>query len=133
MRLSLNELVPESITLENDRFDNIVENVDDVNLSDREIELEATLVHEIEIESRDEPLEVAIFIEMKISADDLEYDSLEECIHASGLRASSEYHIYQSDNEKFSEQELLEIKTFVEEYLVGLNSASTYTIEGLFN
>ena len=31
------------------------ENVDDVNLSDREIELEATLVHEIEIESRDEP------------------------------------------------------------------------------
>jgi hypothetical protein len=114
MRLSLNELVPESITLENDRFDNIVENVDDVNLSDREIELEATLVHEIEIESRDEPLEVAIFIEMKISADDLEYDSLEECIHASGLRASSESHIYQSDNEKFSEQELLEIKTFVE-------------------
>lgn len=109
------------------------ENVDDVNLSDREIELEATLVHEIEIESRDEPLEVAIFIEMKISADDLEYDSLEECIHASGLRASSEYHIYQSDNEKFSEQELLEIKTFVEEYLVGPNSASTYTIEGLFN
>lgn len=133
MRLSLNELVPESITLENDRFDNIVENVDDVNLSDHEIELEATLVHEIEIESRDEPLEVAIFIEMKISADDLEYDSLEECIHASGLRASSEYHIYQSDNEKFSEQELLEIKTFVEEYLVGPNSASTYTIEGLFN
>lgn len=133
MRLSLNELVPESITLENDKFDNIVENVDDVNLSDREIELEATLVHEIEIESRDEPLEVAIFIEMKISADDLEYDSLEECIHASGLRASSEYHIYQSDNEKFSEQELLEIETFVEEYLVGPNSASTYTIEGLFN
>lgn len=133
MRLSLNELVPESITLENDRFDNIVENVDDVNLSDREIELEATLVHEIEIESRDEPLEVAIFIEMKISADDLEYDSLEECIHASRLRASSEYHIYQSDNEKFSEQELLEIKTFVEEYLVGQNSASTYTIEGFFN
>ena len=133
MRLSLNELVPESITLENDKFDNIVENVDDVNLSDREIELEATLVHEIEIESRDEPLEVAIFIEMKISADDLEYDSLEECIHASGLRASSEYHIYQSDNEKFSEQELLEIKIFVEEYLVGPNSASTYTIEGFFN
>lgn len=133
MHLSLNDLVPESVTLENDRFDHIVENVDDVNLSDNEIELEATLVHEIELESRGESVEVAIFIEMKISADDLQYDSHEDFVHASRLRASSEYHIYQADQDKLSEEELREVKTFIEEYLVGPDSVSTYKIEAFFN
>lgn len=131
MRLSLNELVPESITLENDRFDNIVENVDDVNLSDREIEIEATLVHEIEIESRDESLEVVLGVCLTIPAEDLEYDSYEEYVHASKLRASSEYEIFEED--QYSEQELREIKQYVEEYLVGPNSVSTYRIEAVFN
>ena len=133
MRLSLNDLVPDSVSLENDRFDNIVECLDSVSISDREIEIEATLVHEIELESRDESVEVAIFIEMKISADDLQYDSYEEYVHASRLRASSEYHIYQADQDKLSKEELQEVKTFVEEYLVGPDSVSTYAIEAFFN
>lgn len=133
MRLSLNDLVPDSVSLENDRFDNIVECLDSVSISDREIEIEATLVHEIELESRGESVEVAIFIEMKISADDLQYDSYEEYVHASRLRASSEYHIYQADQDKLSKEELQEVKTFVEEYLVGPDSVSTYAIEAFFN
>lgn len=131
MRVSLNELVPDSVSLENDRFDNIVECLDSVSISDREIEIEATLVHEIEIESRNEPLEIVVFIYVSVSADDLQYDSYEEHVEASRLRASSEYVI--SEESQYSEQELLEIKTYVEEYLVGPNSASTYKIEAFFN
>lgn len=116
MRLSLDGLSPYSISLENDRFANIVENIDSINISDHEIDLEATLVHEIEIESRDEPLEIIVCIGMTVSAEDLEYDSYEECVHASRLRASNNYEIYEAD--QYSEQELREIKTYVEEYLV---------------
>lgn len=39
MRLSLNELVPDSVSLENDKFDNIIECLDSVDISDREIEI----------------------------------------------------------------------------------------------
>ena len=131
MRLSLNDLVLDSVSLENDRYDNIVECLDSVNISNSEIEIEATLVHEIEIESRDEPLEIIVCIGMTVSAEDLEYDSYEECVHASRLRASNNYEIYEAD--QYSEQELREIKTYVEEYLVGPNSDSTYKIEAFFN
>lgn len=131
MRLSLDGLSPYSISLENDRFANIVENIDSINISDHEIELEATLVHEIEIESRDELVEIVVGISMTVSAEDLEYDSYEECVHASRLRASSTYEIYEED--QYSEQELREIKTYIEEYLVGPNSDSTYKIEGSFD
>lgn len=131
MRLSLNELVPDSVSLENDKFDNIVECLDSVDISDREIEIEATLVHEIEIESRDESLEIVLVIYLTVPAEDLEYDSYDECVHASRLRASSEYEIFEED--QYSEQELREIKKYVEEYLVGPNSASTYKIEAVFN
>lgn len=131
MRLSLNDLVLDSVSLENDRYDNIVECLDSVNISNSEIDLEATLVQEIEIESRNEPVEIVVFISLTVSADDLQYDSYEECVHASRLRASNNYEIYETD--QYSEQELLEIKTYVEEYLVGPNSDSTYKIEGSFD
>ena len=131
MRLSLNDLVLDSVSLENDRYDNIVECLDSVNISNSEIEIEATLVHEIEIESRNEPVEIVVFISLTVSADDLQYDSYEECVHASRLRASNNYEIYEAD--QYSEQELLEIKTYVEEYLVGPDSDSTYKIEAFFN
>lgn len=131
MRLSLNDLVLDSVSLENDRYDNIVECLDSVNISNSEIEIEATLVHEIEIESRNEPVEIVVFISLTVSAEDLEYDSYEECVHASRLRASNNYEIYEAD--QYSEQELREIKTYVEEYLVGPNSDSTYKIEGSFD
>ena len=131
MRLSLNDLVLDSVSLENDRYDNIVECLDSVNISNSEIEIEATLVHEIEIESRNEPVEIVVFISLTVSAEDLEYDSYEESVHASRLRASSTYEIYEEN--QYSEQELLEIKTYVEEYLVGPNSDSTYKIEGSFD
>lgn len=130
MRLSLNELVPDSVSLENDKFDNIVECLDEVNISDREIEIEATLVHEIEIESRDESLEIVLGVYLTVPAEDLEYDGHEEYVHASRLRASSNYEIFEED--QYSEQELREIKKYVEEYLVGPNSASTYKIEASF-
>lgn len=130
MRLSLNELVPDSVSLENDKFDNIVECLDSVDISDREIEIEATLVHEIEIESRDESLEIVLGVYLTVSAEDLEYDSYDECVHASRLRASSEYEIFEED--QYSEQELREIEQYVEEYLVGPNSVSTYKIEAVF-
>ena len=129
MRLSLNDLVLDSVSLENDRYDNIVECLDSVNISNSEIEIEATLVHEIEIESRN--VEIVVFISLTVSADDLQYDSYEESVHASRLRASSEYEIYEEN--QYSEQELREIKTYVEEYLVGPNSDSTYKIEGSFD
>lgn len=131
MRLSLNELVPDSVSLENDKFDNIIECLDEVNISDREIEIEATLVHEIEIESRNEPVEIVVFINVSVTADDLQYDGYEEHVESSRLRASSEYEIHEED--QYSEQELREIKQYVEEYLVGPNSASTYKIEAFFN
>ena len=131
MRLSLNDLVLDSVSLENDRYDNIVECLDSVNISNSEIEIEATLVHEIEIESRNEPVGIVVFISLTVSAEDLEYDSYEESVHASRLRASSTYEIYEEN--QYSEQELLEIKTYVEEYLVGPNSDSTYKIEAFFN
>ena len=131
MRLSLNELVPESVSLENDKFDNVIECLDSVDISDREIEIEATLVYEIEIESRNEPVEIVVFINVAVTADDLQYDSYEEHVEASRLRASSEYEIHEED--QYSEQELREIKQYVEEYLVGPNSASTYKIEAFFN
>lgn len=131
MRLSLNELVPDSVSLENDKFENIVECLDSVDISDREIEIEATLVHEIEIESRDESLEIVVGIYLTVPAEDLEYDGYEEYVHASRLRASNEYEIFEED--QYSEQELREIKQYVEEYLVGPNSASTYEIEAVFN
>ena len=131
MRLSLNDLVLDSVSLENDRYDNIVECLDSVNISNSEIEIEATLVHEIEIESRNELVEIVVFISLTVSAEDLEYDSYEECVHASRLRASNNYEIYEAD--QYSEQELREIKTYVEEYLVGPNSDSTYKIEGSFD
>ena len=131
MRLSLNDLVLDSVSLENDRYDNIAECLDSVNISNSEIEIEATLVHEIEIESRNEPVEIVVFISLTVSAEDLEYDSYEESVHASRLRASSTYEIYEEN--QYSEQELLEIKTYVEEYLVGPNSDSTYKIEGSFD
>lgn len=130
MRLSLNELVPDSVSLENDKFDNIVECLDEVNISDREIEIEATLVHEIEIESRDESLEIVLGVYLTVPAEDLEHDSYDDYVHASRLRASSEYEIFEED--QYSEQELREIKKYVEEYLVGPNSASTYKIEASF-
>lgn len=130
MRLSLNGLVPDSVSLENDKFDNIVECLDSVDISDREIEIEATLVHEIEIESRDESLEIVLGVYLTVPAEDLEYDSYDECVHASRLRASSEYEIFEED--QYSEQELREIEQYVEEYLVGPNSASTYKIEAVF-
>lgn len=130
MRLSLNELVPDSVSLENDKFDNIVECLDSVDISDREIEIEATLVHEIEIESRDESLEIVLGVYLTVPAEDLEYNSYDECVHASRLRASSEYEIFEED--QYSEQELREIKKYVEEYLVGPNSASTYKIKASF-
>ena len=130
MRLSLNGLSPYSISLENDRYANIVENIDSIDISDNEIKLEATLVHEIEIESRDEPVEIVVGISMTVSAEDLQYDSYEEYVHASRLRASSNYEIYEED--QYSEQELREIKTYVEEYLVGSDSDSTYKIEAAF-
>lgn len=130
MRLSLKELSPYSVSLENDRFDGIVENIDSIDISDNEIELEATLIHEIELESRDEPVEVAIFIEMTVSAEDLEYDSHDEYVYASRLRASSNYEIDEED--QYSDQELREIKTYVEEYLVGSDSDSTYKLEASF-
>ena len=131
MRLSLNELVPDSVSLENDKFDNIVECLDEVNISDREIEIEATLIQEIEIESRNEPVEIAVFINVAVTADDLQYDGYEEHVEASRLRASSEYEIHEEG--QYSEQELREIKQYVEEYLVGPNSASTYKVEAFFN
>lgn len=131
MRLSLNDLVLDSVSLENDRYDNIVECLDSVDISNSEIEIEATLVHEIEIESRNEPVEIVVFISLTVSAEDLEYDSYEESVHASRLRASSTYEIYEEN--QYSEQELQEIKTYVEEYLVGPNSDSTYKIEGSFD
>ena len=131
MRLSLNELVPDSVSLENDKFDNIVECLDEVNISDREIDVEATLVHEIEIESRNESVEIVVFINVAVTADDLQYDGYEEHVEASRLRASSEYEIHEEG--QYSEQELREIKQYVEEYLVGPNSASTYKIEAFFN
>ena len=130
MRLSLNELVPDSVSLENDKFDSIVECLDSVDIFDREIEIEATLVHEIEIESRDESLEIVLGVYLTVPAEDLEYNSYDECVHASRLRASSEYEIFEED--QYSEQELREIKQHVEEYLVGPNSASTYKIEASF-
>lgn len=130
MRLSLNELVPDSVSLENDKFDSIVECLDSVDISDREIEIEATLVHEIEIESRGESLEIVVGIYLTVPAEDLEYDVYEEYVHASKLRASSEYEIF--EEARYSEQELREIKQYVEEYLVGPNSASTYKIEASF-
>ena len=67
---------------------------------------------------------------MSVSAEDLEYNSYDDYVHASRLRASSEYEIFEED--QYSEQELKEIKTYVEEYLVGPNSASTYKIEAAF-
>lgn len=130
MRLSLKELSPYSVSLENDRFDGIVENIDSIDISDNEIELEATLIHEIEIESRDEPVEIVVGISMTVSSEDLEYNSYDDCVYASRLRASSNYEIYEED--QYSEQELREIKTYVEEYLVGSDSDSTYKIEGSF-
>ncbi len=131
MRLSLNDLVLDSVSLENDRYDNIIECLDSVNISDSEIEVEATIVHEIEIESRNEPLEIVVFINVSVSADDLQYDNYEKYVHASRLRASSNYEIYEEG--QYSEQELREIKTYVEEYLVGSDSDSTYRIEAFFN
>ena len=101
-----------------------------MNISDREIEIEATLVHEIEIESRDESLEVVLGVYLTVPAEDLEYDGHEKYVHASRLRASSNYEIFEED--QYSEQELREIKKYVEEYLVGPNSASTYKIEASF-
>ena len=130
MRLSLNELVPDSVSLENDKFDNIVECLDSVDISDREIEIEATLVHEIEIESRNESLEIVLGVYLTVPAEDLEHDSYDDYVHASRLRASSNYEIFEED--QYSEQELREIKKYVEEYLVGPNSASTYKIEASF-
>lgn len=130
MKLSLKGLSPYSVSLENDRFDGIVENIDSIDISDNEIELEATLIHEIELETRDEPVEVAIFIEMTVSAEDLEYDSHDEYVYASRLRASSNYEIDEED--QYSDQELREIKTYVEEYLVGSDSDSTYKLEAAF-
>lgn len=130
MRLSLNGLSLYSISLENDRFDGIVENIDSINISDNEIDLEATLIHEIELESREEPVEIVVCIGMTVSAEDLEYDSYDECVHASRLRASSNYEIYEED--QYSEKELREIKTYVEEYLVGSDSDSTYKLEAAF-
>ena len=130
MRLSLNELVPDSVSLENDKFDNIVECLDSVDISDREIEIEATLVHEIEIESRNESLEIVVGVYLTVPAEDLEHDSYDDYVHASRLRASSNYEIFEED--QYSEQELREIKKYVEEYLVGPNSASTYKIEASF-
>lgn len=120
MKLSLKELSPYSISLENDRFDDIVENIDSIDISDNEIELE----------SRDESVEVAIFIKMTVSAEDLEYDSYDECVSASRLRASSDYEIDEED--QYSDQELREIKTYVAEHLVGSDSDSTYRLEGYF-
>lgn len=131
MRLSLKGLSPYSISLENDRFDGIVENIDSIDISDNEIELEATLVHEIKLESREEPVEIVVGISMTVSAEDLEYNSYDDYVYASRLRASSNYEIYEED--QFSEQELREIKTYVEEYLVGSDSDSTYKIEGSFD
>lgn len=131
MRLSLNDLVPDSVSLENDKFDNIVECLDSVDISDREIEIEATLVHEIEIESRNESLEIVLGVYLTVPAEDLEYDSYDECVHASRVRASSNYEIF--DEYQYSEQELREIKQYVEEYLVGPNSVSTYKVEAVFN
>lgn len=133
MRLSLKELSPYSISLKNDRFANIVENIDSIDVSDNEIELEATLIQEIEIESRNEPLEIVVFIEMTVSAEDLEYDSYDERVSASKLRTSNNYTIHEDEKGQYSEQELREIKTYVEEYLVGPNSVSTYEIEGYFD
>ena len=49
MRLSLKGLSPYSISLKNDRFANIIENIDSIDVSDNEIELEATLIQEIDI------------------------------------------------------------------------------------
>lgn len=126
----MNELVPDSVSLENDKFDSIVECLDSVDISDREIEIEATLVHEIEIESRNESLEIVLGVYLTVPAEDLEYDGYEEYVHASRLRASSEHEIFEED--QYSEQELREIKQYVEEYLVGPNSASTYKIEAVF-
>lgn len=131
MRLSLNELVPDSVSLENDKFDNIIECLDEVNISDREIEIEATIIQEIEIESRNESVEIVVFINVSVTAEDLEYNSYDDYVYASRLRASSEYEIHEEG--QYSEQELLEIKQYVEEYLVGPNSASTYKIEAFFN
>ena len=133
MRLSLKGLSPYSISLENDRFANIIENIDSIDISDNEIELEATLIQEIDIESRNEPLEIVVFIKMTVSAEDLEYNSYDDYVHASKLRASSDYEIHEDEKGQYSEQELREIKTYVEEYLVGLNSVSTYEIEGSFD
>ena len=130
MRLSLDGLLPDSVSLENDKFDNIVECLDSVDISDRDIEIEATLVHEIEIESRDEPLEIVLGVYLTIRAEDLEYNSYDDYVHASRLRSSGEYEIFEED--QYSEQELREIKTYVEEYLVGPNSDSTYKIEAVF-
>ena len=50
MKLSLKELSPYSVSLENDRFEGIVENIDSIDISDNEIELEATLINEIKLE-----------------------------------------------------------------------------------
>ena len=133
MRLSLKGLSPYSISLKNDRFANIIENIDSINVSDNEIELEATLIQEIDIESRNEPLEIVVFIKMTVSAEDLEYNSYDDYVHASRLRASSDYEIHEDEKGQYSEQELREIKTYVEEYLVGPNSVSTYEIEDSFD
>ena len=129
MRLDLNEIQPESIKIENSRFANIIESVDDVTLSDSQIECSATVVTMLERESGDDQIEIAFFIDFVISAEDLEDNG--DSVYASGLHASSDYEIYEESN--YSETELQEIKDFIEKYFVGQSSATTYSIEAAFS
>lgn len=134
-RVRVNDLSAPSVILVNNTFDEIVENVDDVDVANGDtLELTATLVHMIEIESRNEPVEVGIFIEMSVSADDFvreyDYDECEDYVRADHLRASDKYEIY--EEEQYTEQELKEIKAYVEKYLVGSSSETTYYVEASF-
>ena len=129
MHLDLNEIQPESIKIENNKFANIIESVDDVTLSDSQIECSATVVSMLERESSNDSIEIAFFIDFVISAEDLECDG--DSVYASGLHASSDYEVYEESN--YSEEELQEIKTYIEKYFVGQSSATTYSIEAAFN
>lgn len=129
MHLDLNEIQPESIKIENNKFADIIESVDDVTLSNSQIECSATVTTVLERESGDESIEIAFFIDFVISAEDLECDG--DSVYASGLHASSDYEIYEESN--YSEEELQEVKTYIEKYFVGQSSATTYSIEAAFS
>ena len=129
MHLDLNDLQPESIKIENNKFADIIESVDDVTLSYSQIECSATVTTMLERESGDESIEITFFIDFVISAEDLECDG--DSVYASGLHASSDYEIYEESN--YSEEELQEIKTYIKKYFVGQSSATTYSIEAAFS